>query len=180
MTAVEENVSPVFFLQTDSLVSSAVEGRGDLEIICSCNIKSLSMYKINEKHPTFLPSKAETAQEQYYAWHLICHIQDLGNSRLLQIMYHFMNGTLGNQRSSLHRNTGNLRISVPHVYGYFLNLYNFIYKRQNSSYWVMKQVHRLGWSSLGSIPQYERGCKAPIFETWYYFSYLYAKHQLSK
>lgn len=67
VTAVEENVSPVFFLQTDSLVSSAVEGRGDLEIICSCNIKSLSMYKINEKHPTFLPSKAETAQEQYYA-----------------------------------------------------------------------------------------------------------------
>ena len=64
VTAVEENVSPVLFLQTASLVSTPVEGRGDTEIICSCDIKSLSMYNSNEKHLTSLPSKAETAQEQ--------------------------------------------------------------------------------------------------------------------
>ena len=57
VTAVEENVSPVFFLQTDSLAYTPVEGRGDLEIICSCDIKSLSMYKINEKHLTSPPPK---------------------------------------------------------------------------------------------------------------------------
>lgn len=152
--SLEENgITSATKIKTETLVSTSGESRdtcpwNSLELQCKKPVTKLT----GSSHP-LEPPKLRLLGKSKHIWHPICHIEDSGNSRMVSEVYHFMNGTLGAQRSPLHTNPqGISEILFPGGMDVFL-ICIVLFLRDRIHCWITKHVYRPGWSGLESAPQ---------------------------